>query len=280
MRTRKMKILALAPIATMMFACNQESSVNPDEKGKSANQRPAIAAWTSAPTTDLPLIPVLYKDGSYTGEERIVLENIAHLDDIAFNDHTSSIIIHKGPTYSQWKANHGGREPVVKFYTNANYTGTEMRLRVGRYADLHASTYNFGDQITSIFYIADENATHQPSDTVNIKTFSDVPLVAELYNNSGYANHFHTIIYSTDNLSLKLGSAHNDEATSLYLKRGPTWSTNAQIEFCKDPNYSICTTLNANSGDNGYTNLGTIGYNDAITSLRIKNGSGTVVNYP
>lgn len=210
----------------------------------------------------IPLVAVLWEHAGFYGRRRILVENTSKLSLQGFNDLTSAIGVHKGPSYNSVKTSLKW-EPTVGFYQHVNYGGAELVLGWGHYPNIH-HLFNFGDAISSVKF----NPTKEcfPTSSTKPPTFASLPLVVELYKDLNFTGERITALEDIKRVSTYWGTDWNDVVTSVKVKKGPNYSAGRKVWLYRDINFGG-GGIQLGPGD--YKNIGSShGFNDAVSSIK------------
>ncbi len=102
----------------------------------------------SETVSSIPFVVVLWEHAGFWGRRRILVQNTGNLAQHGFNDLTSSIGLHKGPSYAA-VTTALKFEPTVGFCEHVNYYGAELVLGWGEYPNIE-HLFSFNDAISSV----------------------------------------------------------------------------------------------------------------------------------
>jgi hypothetical protein len=173
----------------------------------------------------IPLVVIIYEHIGFTGQKRFITVDECDFTatGINFNDKLSSIIVHKGPNYEDYKLQYG-REPQVTIYKDGVYRGDNLSFKVGKYDNVGT----FNDKTSSIKFF-NTYTTENPVSPDEVEVINKIYLVTRLYLNIGFSG-YHIELLSTgkdiidriDNFGTVFD--FNDRASSLTVDKGPNWS--------------------------------------------------------
>lgn len=180
--------------------------------------------------SSIPLVAVLWEHQGFGGRRRIVVENVRYLSQQGFEDLTSAIGLHKGPSYDA-VASSQRFEPTAGFYQNANHGGASLVLGWGEYYSI-GHLFNFNEAISSVKF----NPTKErfPESEKKPHPFTSIPLVVELYKDPGFGGQRVTVIEDIYDIGPYLGSDWNDVISSIIVKKGPNYVAGKKVELDRD----------------------------------------------
>jgi hypothetical protein len=196
----------------------------------------AIADENITPTTEIPLVVVLWKDVHYNGLKRELVVDTPNLDLFDFNHATSSVGVHPGPDYARWKAEHGGREPTVTLYSETGGRGTSIVLRTGIYPDL--KQFNMNDKVSSAYFSDSQNLSLPPAGAA--APFNAIHFVVVLYTASDKRI---WLVESTQSLRADYGSQFDNAAVSALVVTRSSATPPETVKFCEDDFFDRCSNL-------------------------------------
>jgi hypothetical protein len=184
------------------------------------------------------LVAALFETTGFGGIKRTLITSTPNLDDIAFNDRTSSIGIHPGPDFLA-----DSTTDTVSFFEGASYGGTELVLRAGIYPDIT----ELGVSISSVRFNGPDTRQSgvyrggtlelEIGPTGPAAIIAPIPIVVDLYRNviSNFdwatptpvandenAQHL-TLVEPSTNLRRYFGDEWNDATNALVVSRGPNF---------------------------------------------------------
>ena len=184
------------------------------------------------------LVAALFENTRFGGVKRTLITSTSNLDDIFFNDRTSSIGIHPGPSFLA-----GSTTDTVSFFEDAFYKGTEVVLRTGQFPDVT----ELGVSISSVLFNGPDtresglyrngNLEFKLGPAGGAATIAPIPIVVDLYHNiinnfdwatgtpvanDENAQHLTLVEPSTD-LRRYFGDEWNDATNALVVSRGPNF---------------------------------------------------------
>jgi len=172
------KILVISVFSFLLFliGCNEDNITTSSENTKTSLKRIQSNSY-------IPIVLVLYEHNAYGGIRRYYIdaETDLYYNDYNFSDKATSAIVYKGPDYDAYKAE-TGTEPTVTLYSDANYGGSSMTLRVGKYTNF--SVFGLNDVVSSINFLQEPNSLAPNSQPDN--TFSNIHTVIKLFQDSGW----------------------------------------------------------------------------------------------
>lgn len=248
-----------------LFSCSKDNAFNPDLSSEEQISTEKNSTNRFTPYNDewIPLVVILYEHTDFGGVRRYVINDYSDFSSsISFNDETSSISVHKGPNYYDYKSKYG-HEPTVTFYEHSN-VGQYITLGVGHYSSLD----HFNNRISSCKFYHDRSITVAPDMPENIWHYKQIKLVTRAWKHS-YSG-WHLVFLTTGNPSLDRidafyhywGPGTNDQISSLSVTKGPNWYSGVAIKFWQHNYYSgQFKTFEAGN------NIGFLsGYNDMFSS--------------
>ena len=183
------------------------------------------------------LVAALWEHTRTEGVKRTLITSAPNLDDIFFNDRTSSIGVHPGPNFLA-----DSTTDTVSFFEDAYYKGNEILLRAGQYPDItelgvsiSSVQFNGPDTRDPGLYDSDGNLQFKLGPVGGAATIAPIPIVVDLYHNvinnfdwttgipvanAENAQHLTLVQPSTD-LRRDFGDEWNDATNALMVSRGP-----------------------------------------------------------
>lgn len=241
------------PMGNTLHECEREKYPETGAHGIVGDTGP----FTIEASRLIPIIVVLWEHVGFRGRRRTLIQDTPNLLLQSFNDKVSSIGIHKGPDYDQWKRIHG-KEPVAEFFEHINYRGKSIILPPGAYANIH-SLFGFGDVISSVKF------TPSFPEAPEIKP---IPLIVEIYEHANFRGKRATIVENVADIISYLGWEFNDVISSVRVIKGPDYSPGMKAHFFQHINYRG-RSISLNVGN--YPNIGAShGFNDVISSIKVR----------
>jgi hypothetical protein len=213
----------------------------------------------------IPLVVALWEHVAFGGRHRLVVADTPWLGYQDFNDLTSSVGVHPGPDYEQWKAQHGGEEPTVQLYQDVNYGGAALVLTTGSYSSIHL-LYNFGDVISSVRMPAgpDAGAQHSP---VPANPIAPIPLVVTIWKDIKFNGSHAVIVENMPWIGGYLGNDWNDVISAVRVEPGPNYN-GERARLFRDAGW-LGGSIDLDVGD--YPNIGqSHGFNDVTSSVQVR----------
>jgi hypothetical protein len=184
------------------------------------------------------LVAALFEKTDFGGIKRTLITSAPNLDDIVFNDRTSSIGIHPGPDFLA-----DSTTDTVSFFEDAFCRGTEIVLRTGSYRDvtelgvsISSVRFNKADTRESGLY-RDGELEFKLGPSGGAATIAPIPIVVDLYRNvianfdwttgtpvanDENAQHL-TLVQPATNLPRDFGDEWNDATNALIVSQGPNF---------------------------------------------------------
>ena len=215
--------ITLIPSILIIVGCSNLNSPTPVQDSKKEN----VSYGGHINDQYIPLIVVLYEHCGFTGKKRFVTTDVCDFaaGGIDFNDKVSSITVHKGPDYQNWKNANGGREPQVTLYQDGDYNGLNISFTIGKYDSLN--NYSFSDKVSSLKFFNDKS-TVPPISPLDVREVNKIYLVSRLYLDIGFSGYYiellSTGIPEFDNIDNYYAVFDfNDRTSSLTVSKGPNW---------------------------------------------------------
>ena len=171
------------------------------------------------------LIVEVFQHTNFRGRMGYVVEPVQHTRTIGFQDNISSVRIYKGPNFSS--------NPNYKaiFYQHVNYRGKKLALGPGFYPNLHDTSYNFADRISSINF----------GSTLEVvgPEWGTIPLIVDCYEHVEFRGRKITILRDIANLrDAQGGTWFEDRISSIRIFKGPDFPRNgAEVVFYEHPDF-------------------------------------------
>lgn len=216
----------------------------------------------SETVSSIPFVAVLWEHAGFWGRRRILVQNTGNLLQQGFNDLTSAIGLHKGPSYTA-VATALKYEPTVGFCEHTNYGGSELVLGWGHYPNI-GHLFAFNDTISSVRF----NPTKEcfPRSATKPHDFPSIPLVVELYKDANFYGERVVLIEDVSQISSYSGTDWNDVITSVKVKKGPNYTAGKEVELDRDINFM---GGGIRLGPGNYSNIGSShGFNDVLSSVK------------
>jgi len=172
----------------------------------------------------IPLVAALWENPNFGGRRRVLAKDEPNLVSEGFDNVVSSIGVHPGPSYNEWKLKNGGKEPTVGFYKDLYFGGAALILTTGAYADIK-TLFNFNDVISSVLF----NPT-----PAGAKPIVPIPLIVHIFKNSQCGGQETQIVENTFNISDYLGGDWNDAISSAWIEAGPDYTGSEKARFWED----------------------------------------------
>jgi hypothetical protein len=229
---------------------------------------------------------VLWESTGWAGRKRTLVEDAPHLGWLEFDNATQAVGVHPGPDYQTWKNAHANQEPELWLHENPHYGGKFLNLTAGIVQDIRYSFQMTG--VTSIriapFFAQgapgnDEFSLYSlPAGNIppggpgapvigqGAPTIAPIPLVVELYQDGDFNGNFIVVVEDAYDVGVMFGASFNNAVSSIRIKHGSGWN-GEQATFFKGANFGG-QSLALPPGS--YNNLTKYGFNNAITSLKVK----------
>ena len=171
------------------------------------------------------LIVEVFQHTNFRGRMGYVVEPVQHTRTIGFQDNISSVRIYKGPNFSS--------NPNYKaiFYQHVNYRGKKLALGPGFYPNLHDTSYNFADRISSINF----------GSTLEVvgPEWGTIPLIVDCYEHVEFRGRKITILRDIANLrDAQGGTWFEDRISSIRIFKGPDFPRDgAEVVFYEHPDF-------------------------------------------
>ena len=175
----------------------------------------------------IPLVAALWEDINFQGRKRVFVSDAPNLILKAFHATISSIEVHPGPDYIQWKKTNGGTEPSISFFQDINFGGESITLTVREYPDIH-DAFDFGDLISSVKF----NSLPQRPNAI-----SPISLVVELFNNKNYSGSTIVIVEDSSDIPTDFLSEFNYVVRSVIVTPGPYYTAGDKAQLFRDINW-------------------------------------------
>ena len=227
--------LALAALSFSLIAgCGAAPEmIEVDEVATTAQALDTSGDGIGAPL-EIPLVLVLWENPGYGGTKSTIIRDQADLRPLSFNDKTSAIGVHPGPSYASWKARHSGAEPTVTIYADPSYTGRCARLSAGAYAS--TGDFGFNDNITSARF-NDGVACNRVTSSFAAATIGYIPVALEIYADPSFNGSWTTLVQASSDLRAQYGGTFNDSITSVRLLMGPNYTAGRGVRLHRDAGY-------------------------------------------
>ena len=204
----------------------------------------------------VPLVAALWEHINFQGRKRVFVSDTPNLVLKSFNDTTSSIRVHPGPDYIQWKNINGGREPSISFFQDINFGGESITLTVGEYPNIH-NVFNFGDLISSVKF------NFPPQIPI---TISPISVIAELFIDQNYSGSRIVIVEDSSDIPGDFVSEFIDAVSSAIVTPGPNYTAGDKAQLFSDVNWGG-THIDLYPGS--YPNIGTSHEFNVAKSIKI-----------
>ena len=209
------------------------------------------------------LIVEVFQHTNFRGRMGYVVEPVQHTRTIGFQDNISSVRIYKGPNFSS--------NPNYKaiFYQHVNYRGKKLALGPGFYPNLHDTSYNFADRISSINF----------GSTLEVvgPEWGTIPLIVDCYEHVEFRGRKITILRDIANLrDAQGGSWFEDRISSIRIFKGPDFPRDgAEVVFYEHPDFegaSIPIRMEPSEYKKELPNLHLLPQNfgDSISAIKIE----------
>lgn len=213
---------------------------------------------------NIPLVVVLWQNTNGQGARRTIIWDTPDLRDQNFNDKASSIGVHPGPDYDQWKVDHNGQEPTASLYEDIGFAGAVLTLTTGWYPDIHVR-FAFGDKISSV-RVPGEGADAAERTNTGADRIDSIPVVVEVFTDRLQGGKTAVIVENVDNIITYLGEEFNDAISSLRTSE-TSGGQNALATVCEHINRGGQRKQVA--AGHKYDNLVTNGFNDMASSVYV-----------
>jgi hypothetical protein len=217
----------------------------------------AIAQENIQPSTQIPLVLVLWKNEHFGGAKRELIIDTPNLKDQNFNDSASSVGVHPGPDYATWKSMNGGKEPTVTLFSDIGGQGKSITLSTGIYSNL--KSLGMDDSVSSVYF----NTSNPQSFAAEgpAAPFPSIPFAIELTDNAG---HEAWLVEPTRSISADYGSEFTEVSSMFVVRRTSATSAN-MIALCLETFYDRCNDLTQKGSPYGGGTIYTFSYGGGFT---------------
>jgi hypothetical protein len=229
--------------------------------------------------SSIPLVLALWQDTHFQGARRLLIYDVADLNQWNFNDKASAIGVHPGPSYEQWKRDHGGQEPTVSLYEDINFGGAVLTLTAGAYADIHAR-FAFGDKASSVRFNF-ESQQNAESTADSAAPIAPIKVVLQICTDINFNGRAALIVEDVPDVGAYLGGEYNDAASSIRVRQGPDHTAGDVGWLCIDANgkggaFKFDPMLDEGNGPGNVADLRTKNLNDKGSSFFVVQDPNTI----